>query len=183
MINFRFHLVSLTAVFLALALGVLMGSTVIERGIVDGLNNRISAISRRADETEAANARLTRDLARRDEVAAAAAPLLIAGRLTDVPVVVVAVRGSDEDQVGALSEVLRQAGASVAGPIWITSRWKLTNREEDVTALAAAAGVPAFGSAVAVRRSGLEALASGITDPGEASTLRALSASRFVDLP
>ena len=41
MINFRFHIVSLIAVFLALALGVVMGSTVIDRAIVDGLHDRI----------------------------------------------------------------------------------------------------------------------------------------------
>ena len=31
MINFRFHVVSIVAVFLALALGVVMGSTVVDR--------------------------------------------------------------------------------------------------------------------------------------------------------
>ena len=36
MINFRFHLVSLIAVFLALALGVVMGATVIDRATSTG---------------------------------------------------------------------------------------------------------------------------------------------------
>ena len=40
MINFRFHLVSLIAVFLALGLGILVGSTVIDQGIVDRLDTR-----------------------------------------------------------------------------------------------------------------------------------------------
>ena len=38
MINFRFHIVSLIAVFLALALGIVMGATVVNRAIVDRLN-------------------------------------------------------------------------------------------------------------------------------------------------
>ena len=35
MINFRFHVVSLIAIFLALALGVVIGAGVIDRGVVD----------------------------------------------------------------------------------------------------------------------------------------------------
>ena len=37
MINLRYHVVSLVAVFLALGVGVLMGSTVIDRVTVDQL--------------------------------------------------------------------------------------------------------------------------------------------------
>jgi hypothetical protein len=37
MINFRFHVVSLIAIFLALALGVVIGAGVIDRGVVDAL--------------------------------------------------------------------------------------------------------------------------------------------------
>ena len=41
MINFRFHVVSLIAIFLALALGVVIGAGVIDRGVVDTLNSRL----------------------------------------------------------------------------------------------------------------------------------------------
>ena len=55
MINFRFHLVSLVAVFLALALGVVMGSTVIDRAIVDRLSSQIDSVKKRADAERAEN--------------------------------------------------------------------------------------------------------------------------------
>ena len=60
MINFRFHLVSLVAVFLALALGVVMGSTVIDRAIVDRLSSQIDSVKKRAD-AERADNRALRD--------------------------------------------------------------------------------------------------------------------------
>ena len=44
MINFRFHVVSLIAIFLALALGVVIGAGVIDRGVVDTLNNRLDSV-------------------------------------------------------------------------------------------------------------------------------------------
>ena len=40
MISFRFHVVSITAVFLAIAIGVVVGSTYVDRAIVDTLRNR-----------------------------------------------------------------------------------------------------------------------------------------------
>src|SRR5260370_24313656 len=49
MINFRFHIVSLIAVFLALALGVVMGATVVNRAIVDRLNERIDTVEKNAN--------------------------------------------------------------------------------------------------------------------------------------
>ena len=41
MINFRFHLISLIAVFLALAVGVVMGYSVLGQPTVDTLQGRV----------------------------------------------------------------------------------------------------------------------------------------------
>src|SRR3954454_15161459 len=46
MINFRFHIVSLIAVFLALGLGILVGSTVIDQKIVNRLDAEIGRVDR-----------------------------------------------------------------------------------------------------------------------------------------
>lgn len=58
MINFRYHVVSLVAVFLALAVGIVMGSTVIDRAIVDGLRNRIDTANKNTEEKRAENDQL-----------------------------------------------------------------------------------------------------------------------------
>ena len=50
MINFRFHLVSLIAVFLALGLGILVGSTVIDQKIVNRLDTEIDSVRKENDE-------------------------------------------------------------------------------------------------------------------------------------
>ena len=57
MINFRFHVVSLIAIFLALALGVVIGAGVIDRGVVDALNNRLD--TRRGERRTGSRARTT----------------------------------------------------------------------------------------------------------------------------
>ena len=59
MINFRFHLVSLIAVFLALGLGILVGSTVVDQVIVDRLDREIRTARRDTATVQAENRRLS----------------------------------------------------------------------------------------------------------------------------
>ena len=63
MINFRFHLVSLVAVFLALAVGVVMGYGVLGQPTVETLENRIDTVEANADARRAENDLLKADIA------------------------------------------------------------------------------------------------------------------------
>ena len=139
MINFRFHLVSLVAVFLALTVGIVMGATVIDRAIVDGLNDRIDSVSRKADERKKDNEALAADVGRLNEFVQQSQPYVVEGRLTDVPVVVLATRGIDAGAVDAQVEVLRQAGAVVPGIVWLEDSWGLGD-DKAATALGEALG-------------------------------------------
>ena len=58
MINFRFHLVSLIAVFLALGLGILVGSTVVDQGIVNRLDSEINSVRKENSAREATSKQL-----------------------------------------------------------------------------------------------------------------------------
>ena len=58
MINIRYHVYSLVAVFLALAIGVAAGSTVVQRSVVDNLRSTQGRIEQNLDELEAQNAEL-----------------------------------------------------------------------------------------------------------------------------
>ena len=64
MINFRFHLASLVAIFLALALGVVIGAGVVDRGVVDALDNRINTVEDRANDARAENDELKSQIGR-----------------------------------------------------------------------------------------------------------------------
>src|SRR2546425_9755169 len=95
MINFRFHLVSLIAVFLALALGVVMGSTVIDRAVVNGLENRIKHVENKAEARKRENTDLRSQVDQLQGAIDGAAAFAVTGRLESVRVAVVAVRGVD----------------------------------------------------------------------------------------
>lgn len=119
MINFRFHLVSLVAVFLALALGVVVGSTVIDKAIVDRLSAQIDSVKKRADEQRAENRTLRDQMKGLETFIAQSQPQVIGRRLNQVTVTVVAVRGVPSEDVRGAVDILRQAGALVPGVLWI----------------------------------------------------------------
>jgi hypothetical protein len=125
MINFRFHLVSLIAVFLALALGIVMGSTVIDQAIVDGLRATLKRVEDRSDETRTENRALTARIERLEDHARELGPFTVDGRLSGLRSVVVAVRGVDEDGVAALQALMRDADAISPVVVWLEPLWAL----------------------------------------------------------
>ncbi len=104
MINFRFHLVSIVAVFLALAVGVVMGYGVLGQPTVDTLQNRIDTVEANAESRRKDNDELRAALDLANEAADQSSPFSVTDRLTDVPATVLAVRGVDEDAVNRTVE-------------------------------------------------------------------------------
>ncbi len=134
MINLRYHIVSITAVFLALGIGLTLGSTFLDRVTVDNLKHQLDTVQRRVDATETQNGALRSDvdaLTSRDDALSDELPeRLLSGRLDAVSVLVVATRGTDEDLVRATVRTLSGAGARVAGTWWLTDRWLLDGGDE-----------------------------------------------------
>lgn len=139
MINLRYHIVSLTAVFLAIGIGVTLGSTFLDRATVENLNGQLESLETRLGDRDAQIEELQGDL----EGAVALQQALdeqgvglLADRLDPVPVVVVAAEGVDDDDLNGAVESLQLAGADVQGVWWLTERM-LLNTEADVADLAA----------------------------------------------
>ncbi len=139
MINFRFHLVSLVAVFLALAIGVVMGYGVLGQPTVEGLQSRIDSVEANAEARREENNQLTEEVNRLDQVIDATAPFALTDRLLGVPVTLVAVRGVDADMVKQLVELARLAGGEAPGILWVEEKLALGN-DPDAEALATALG-------------------------------------------
>lgn len=123
MISFRFHVVSITAVFLAIAIGVVVGSTYVDGAVVDGLRNRISTVSSNLDERQRESEALRRELGDAEDYVAASADFAVTGRLTEVPVLLVAVRGVDDEAATEAVRLARRAGAVTPGVLWLEPTW------------------------------------------------------------
>ncbi|HVA59142.1 MAG TPA: copper transporter [Mycobacteriales bacterium] len=140
MVNFRYHVVSLVAVFLALAAGLLLGSTISRvpvavvstPGPVSGLRAQISE--------------LTAELDSAGRFSAGVAPFAVAGRLSGQSVAVVSAPGVVGTVRGQVESMLRRAGAVVTTDIVLTSSWLDPNQDTLLGALAARLGGPPGGT-------------------------------------
>jgi hypothetical protein len=141
MVSFRFHLVSLTAVFLALAVGIAMGATVVDRATVNLLENRLDNVKRNSDQTNRQNDQLRAEVNRWNQFAEQADDRLVRGRLVNVGVVVVFAEGSDKASLDAARQAIVAAGATLQGTLWLTTKLALGN-EGDVATLRALTGAP-----------------------------------------
>jgi hypothetical protein len=133
MINFRFHVVSLIAIFLALALGVVVGAGVIDRGVVNTLNDRLDKVETKSDRIQAENDALKAAQARDAKFIEALEPFSVPGRLTSESVAIVAVRGVDEDRVHATITSIQTAGGQVTGILWLEEKLALPGKDDPKT--------------------------------------------------
>ena len=164
MINFRYHLVSIVAVFLAIAIGVVIGSTVIDSATVSVLERQQRSLDNRIDAVEAENGRLQDEVDRfreRDEQLGEQAAVLVEGRLQDVPVLTIAARGVERDVVDSMRATLVDSGSAYGGTLWLTDRFLLDD-EEERTDLADALGLSRSLEAVTMRGIAIDRLAVGL---------------------
>jgi len=184
MISFRYHLVSIVSVFLALALGVLVGTTVVNEGLLQELNRRTEDAVKSADELRREVSDLRDEVRTRDQFAQAAERVLIEDRLTGREVVMVTLEGVDASDVDGVRRSLEDAGASVVAEMVITARMALTD-EEAVSDLAAALDMLGSAGAEALSESAAQQLGSRLaTGPDEIDSdlLVELTTSGFVDV-
>lgn len=185
MINFRYHLISIVAVFLALGIGLLVGSSVVDNAVLDRLNANIKALNNQKDDLQEAKAAADRDVDRlRDaerQFANEAGPVLLDGRLKGVPVLVLAVQGVSGDAVDDLEEALVDAGARTEGVVWFTNRLSLSDAA-DVATLSKLVGAPP-GDVKALRTSVVRTLAQTLADAIRAPALPFATTSSSVTVP
>ncbi len=129
MINFRYHVVSILAVFLALAIGTVMGASFVGRGVIDRLNERITSVRKNADGIKAEDAKLQGQVDKLSSYRDETASFTVARSLTGLRVNLVAERGVDSAVVDKQATVLRQGAATVPGVIWLEDIWKLESAD------------------------------------------------------
>jgi Copper transport outer membrane protein, MctB len=138
MIDFRYHIVSIVAVFLALGLGLLVGATALQPTALGGL---ISLSQREHEQIGAAlatNRQLNRQLDSNDQWAQTNAPQLLHGLLAGERVVVVEAPGASSQVVSGVSDALAEAGATVSGQVQIQDKFFDVSRatQQQLTQLA-----------------------------------------------
>ena len=117
MFDFRYHVVSLAAVFVALVIGIVVGLGLSGRGFIDdaertNLNARIDELTAQRDQARTQVEAATRRQTAMEDYAADTYPALVAGRLKDAKVAVLFV-GPVDGTAEAVSQAVGDAGGRV----------------------------------------------------------------------
>jgi hypothetical protein len=141
LIDFRYHVVSIVAVFLALTVGLVIGSSFLSKVAYDELNNQLSSLRGQNQALHSTENDLTAQVHDRDSLISALGPDAVAGKLTGHAVAVVLLPGADSSAGDSLSALLGKAGAEVTGEVTLKST--LLDPGQAAKLAAAGAKVPA----------------------------------------
>jgi len=122
-IDFRYHLVSIVSIFLALAVGIVLGAGPLKEDIGNRLTQQTSALRAEKSQLRTELDAQKRGTAARDAFAAAVAPAIVKGQLTGKIVALVVAPGADADLVKNTTASLVTAGAKVGSTITLTDAW------------------------------------------------------------
>jgi hypothetical protein len=142
-IDFRYHLVSLIAVFLAVALGIVIGTTQLNGPLTDNLQGQVTALQEDKRSLEDQTQSLQTEL---DDVGAfeeAIGPTLVENTLANQSVVlVVASPDVDSEVVEGLTALIGSAGGSVTGTIRLTDTYADASADSALESFLSSPGVP-----------------------------------------
>lgn len=120
MITLRYHVVSIAAVFLALALGIMLGSTVISDRLLSGLTGEKDSLGQKVADLQAERNALNARLTDADRFGAQIGPAAVRGQLERRTVVLVTTHDANPADRDALTELIKAAGGSVTGELQLT---------------------------------------------------------------
>lgn len=117
MIDFRYHLVSIVAVFLALAVGIVLGSTELQGPAYNFLNRTTAKLQNDLDQARGQLATAQAQASQDELYAQAVEPAVLHGLLAGQRLLIVTEPGAQPSVVAGISTAAADAGATVTGQI------------------------------------------------------------------
>ena len=142
MISLRSHAISLAAVFLALAIGVALGSGLLSNTLLAGLKDDKTQMQNQVNGlTDEKNA-LNEKLSAANEFDAQMSPRIIRDALKGKSVVMFRTPDAEDDDVASMSRLIGQAGGVVTGTIALTQEFVAANSSEKLLSVVNSPIVP-----------------------------------------
>jgi len=140
-ISWRYHLISIVAVFLALGLGVLAGTTVLDQGLVNALRGQTAELRRDLEDLRRTVTEQRAEIATLSSFTEQALPFLVSDRLFGRSVVIVTQDGVEEATLTEVRRAMDLSGASILTTL--TVRTEMAAEDPSSRAeLAAIVGLP-----------------------------------------
>jgi hypothetical protein len=143
-IDFRYHLVSLIAVFLAVALGIVIGTTALNEPILADIKNQVSALENDKRSLEDRTQSLQAQLDTSDAFDEAVAPALVDGALAGKSVLLVVTNeGVAPETVDQLTSLIGDAGGTVSGTLTLKPEYSDPSSTAGLQSYVTGSGLPA----------------------------------------
>ena len=136
MISLRYHAVSIAAVFLALAVGVVLGASGLSDRLLSAVSTDRDTLSAQVDQLSAQRDGLLDQQAAADQFAARVGPAAVRGLLAGKSVAIVQA-GGDQSDAESVIRLIGQAGGTVTGTIALTDAVGDPARGDQLNELAA----------------------------------------------
>jgi hypothetical protein len=140
-INFRYHVVSLTAVFLALAIGLVVGTAALNGPVADSLKDQVEELNKSKGNLRDEVTQLQDQSRREQDFVNEAAPAMIGGKLTGRKLLVVVLPGGQEYADGVVA-MLTVAGAKVTGRVTVQDKFLAPANNTELLDIAHGASQP-----------------------------------------
>lgn len=143
MISLRTHAISLAAVFLALAIGVALGSGLLSNTVLSGLRDDKQELQHQIDGLDEQRNALNEKLSAAGEFDAQMSPRILRDVLAGKSVVVFRTPDAADDDVDSVARMVGQAGGTVSGTVALTDEFINANSAEKLLSVVNSPIVPA----------------------------------------
>ena len=123
MIDFRYHLVSIVAVFLALAIGIVLGSTELQGNTIDVLRTSQNSLKNQLDQSNAERNTAVNQLGNNQAFLVKAEQKLLGNELTGDRIVLVTEPGASSQVISNVEQAAKLADATVTGEVAIQPKF------------------------------------------------------------
>lgn len=142
MISFRYHIVSLVAVILALAVGIVVGTTALNGPVTSDLRHQVDGLKKdRSDLAEQVKA-LQGQVDTAGQFASTFGSQLVTDTLKDKPVLIIAMPGTSTGMVDGIGNQLTAAGAKITGRLELANPFIDPAQSDSIYSLATGPGHP-----------------------------------------
>ncbi|WP_429520190.1 copper transporter [Rhodococcus sp. BE178] len=120
MISMRQHAISIAAIFLALAIGVVLGSGLLSNGMLSGLRDDKAELQNEIEDLNQENNQLGEQLMSADGFDSAVADRIVRDTLAQRSVILVTTPDADPADIDGINRVVAQAGGAITGRVSLT---------------------------------------------------------------
>ncbi|MBA2313634.1 MAG: copper transporter [Actinobacteria bacterium] len=130
MIDFRYHLISIIAVLLALSIGIVTGSGFLGGPLLDRIEGRVKSLERDNAGFKEQLLAVQAEARASDEALRTFGPRIVGGQLVGDSVVVVRFDGADEALAEGIPAIIDEAGGTVTATITLTTKFALEDASQ-----------------------------------------------------